>query len=109
MVLNCELNNLNPFTILTENLIGTEVNCWDLIVLGDMFYEEQLADGLHWWLRKCVHNHGTKVLIGDPGRPHFVSHQIQRQLHKVKEYALTESTQKENNGSTSTMVWDYRP
>ncbi|KAJ6659954.1 hypothetical protein lerEdw1_018151 [Lerista edwardsae] len=109
MVLNCELNNLNPFTILTENLIGTEVDCWDLIVLGDMFYEEQLADGLHRWLTKCVHDHGTKVLIGDPGRPHFVSHQIQRQLHKVKEYPLTESTQKENNGSTSTMVWDYRP
>ncbi|XP_066490511.1 electron transfer flavoprotein beta subunit lysine methyltransferase [Tiliqua scincoides] len=109
MVLNCELNNLNPFTILTENLIGTKVDCWDLIVLGDMFYEEQLADGLHQWLMKCIHAHGTKVLIGDPGRPHFISHQIQRQLHKVKEYALTESTQQDNNGSISTMVWDYRP
>lgn len=109
MMLNCELNNIHPFTVLTENLIGKEVDHWDLIVLGDMFYDKHLADALHQWLIKCIHAHGTKVLIGDPGRPHFISHQIQRKLNKVKEYLLTELTQQENNGSTSTVVWDYQP
>uniref|UniRef100_A0A8D0C500 Electron transfer flavoprotein beta subunit lysine methyltransferase n=1 Tax=Salvator merianae TaxID=96440 RepID=A0A8D0C500_SALMN len=109
VMLNCELNNLSPFPVLTENLIGTETENWDLIVLGDMFYSEELADGLHQWLKKYAHNHGTRVLIGDPGRPHFVCHKIQRQLHKISEYPLTKSTEQENNGSTSTVVWHYQP
>ncbi|CAI5786291.1 Uncharacterized protein PODLI_1B011653 [Podarcis lilfordi] len=109
MLLNCELNNLNPFHVLTENLIGTEVDNWDLIILGDMFYSEALADSLHQWLKNHIQTHRTKVLIGDPGRPYFVCHKIQKQLLKVSEYDLTKSTQQENNGSTSTVVWHYQP
>ncbi|KAF7242682.1 Electron transfer flavoprotein beta subunit lysine methyltransferase [Varanus komodoensis] len=109
MVLNCELNNMDPLPVVTKNLIGTEMDAWDLIVLGDMFYSEELADSLHQWLKKCTQVHGTKVLIGDPGRPYLVTHQIQKQLHKVSEYALPQITQQENNGSTSTIVWHYRP
>ncbi|XP_033018938.1 electron transfer flavoprotein beta subunit lysine methyltransferase isoform X2 [Lacerta agilis] len=109
MLLNCELNNLNPFPVLTENLIGTEVDNWDLIILGDMFYSEALADSLHQWLKNHIQTHRTKVLIGDPGRPYFVCHKIQKQLLKVSEYDLTKSTQQENNGSTSTVVWHYQP
>ncbi|XP_015269386.1 PREDICTED: protein N-lysine methyltransferase METTL20 [Gekko japonicus] len=107
LTMNCELNNLNPFPFLMGNLIGSEVDSWDVIVLGDMFYSDKLADSLHQWLKKCIHAHGTKVLIGDPGRHHFVSHQIQSQLHKLTEYALPELTQQDNNGSTSTTVWNY--
>ncbi|XP_061494692.1 electron transfer flavoprotein beta subunit lysine methyltransferase [Rhineura floridana] len=111
MMLNCELNSLNPFPVLTENLIDREQDSWDwdVIVLGDMFYNDELADSLHHWLKKHTETHITNVLIGDPGRPHFVCHKIQRELHKVSEYTLTKSTQQENNGSTSTVVWHYQP
>ncbi|XP_054844127.1 electron transfer flavoprotein beta subunit lysine methyltransferase [Eublepharis macularius] len=109
LMLNCELNKVNPFLFVSDNLIGSEVDSWDLIVLGDMFYSEQLANNLHQWLKKCIRTYGTKVLIGDPGRHHFVCHQIHSQLHKVTEYSLPELTQQESNGSTSTMVWHYRP
>ncbi|XP_074839885.1 electron transfer flavoprotein beta subunit lysine methyltransferase [Carettochelys insculpta] len=109
MVLNCELNNVTPFPILTKNIIGTELKNWDLIVLGDMFYDEQLANSLHHWLRKCIKTQGTKVLIGDPGRPQFLGHHIHSQLHKVVEYSLPESTRQENNGLTSSAVWSYQP
>ncbi|XP_007440163.1 electron transfer flavoprotein beta subunit lysine methyltransferase [Python bivittatus] len=109
IVLNCELNNVDPFPVLTENLIGTDIGKWDLIVLGDMFYNEELADSLSEWLKKCVQDHGTEVLIGDPGRPYFVTHQIQRKLHKVSEYVLPESSPEENNGSTKTFIWNYQP
>ncbi|XP_030399386.1 electron transfer flavoprotein beta subunit lysine methyltransferase [Gopherus evgoodei] len=109
MVLNCELNNVNPFPVLTKNIIDTELDNWDLIVLGDMFYDEQLANRLHHWLRKCIRTHGTKVLIGDPGRPQFLGHCIHSQLHKVVEYSLPESTRQENNGLTSSIVWSYQP
>jgi len=109
MILNCELNHLNPFPITIKNIINSEAGDWDLIVLGDMFYDEQLADGLHHWLRKCIRRRQTEVLIGDPGRHQFLSHSICSQLHKVIEYSLPEYTRQENNGLTSSIVWSYQP
>lgn len=109
MILNCELNHLNPFPITIKNIINSEAGNWDLIVLGDMFYDEQLADGLHHWLQKCIRIHQTEVLIGDPGRHQFLSHSIHSQLHKVIEYSLPESTRQENYGLTSSIVWSYQP
>ncbi|XP_067998233.1 electron transfer flavoprotein beta subunit lysine methyltransferase isoform X1 [Melanerpes formicivorus] len=109
MILNCELNHLTPFPITIKNIINSEAGNWDLIVLGDMFYDEQLADGLHHWLRKCIRIQQTEVLIGDPGRHQFLSHSIRSQLHKVIEYSLPEYTRQENNGLTSSVVWSYQP
>lgn len=109
MILNCELNHLNPFPITIKNIINSEAGNWDLIVLGDMFYDEQLADGLHRWLQKCIRTHQTEVLIGDPGRHQFLSHSICSQLHKVIEYSLPENTRQENYGLTSSIVWSYHP
>lgn len=109
MILNCELNHVTPFPITIKNIINSEAGNWDLIVLGDMFYDEQLADGLHHWLRKCIRIHQTEVLIGDPGRHQFLSHSIHNQLRKVIEYSLPEYTRQENNGLTSSTVWSYQP
>uniref|UniRef100_A0A8C0VTQ6 Electron transfer flavoprotein beta subunit lysine methyltransferase n=1 Tax=Castor canadensis TaxID=51338 RepID=A0A8C0VTQ6_CASCN len=107
--LNCELNRLNPFPILTKNILNMEQDRWDLVVLGDMFYDEDLADHLHQWLKNCFCTYGTRVLIGDPGRPQFSGHRIQHQLYKVVEYSLPEPTRQENNGLTTSTVWDFRP
>ncbi|XP_006874813.1 PREDICTED: methyltransferase-like protein 20 [Chrysochloris asiatica] len=109
IMLNCELNQLNPFPILTKNILDLEQDKWDLVVLGDMFYDEDLADCLHRWLKKCFWTHGTQILIGDPGRPQFSGHSIQNQLHKVIEYSLPEPTRQENNGLTTSTVWDFQP
>ncbi|XP_072654557.1 electron transfer flavoprotein beta subunit lysine methyltransferase isoform X2 [Canis lupus baileyi] len=107
--LNCELNQLNPFPILTKNILDLEQDKWDLVVLGDMFYDEDLADSLHQWLKNCFWTHRTRVLIGDPGRPQFSGHSIQHQLHKLIEYSLPEPTRRENNGLTTSTVWDFQP
>lgn len=109
ITLNCELNQLKPFPILTKNILDLEQDKWDLIVLGDMFYDEDLADSLHRWLKDCFWTHKTQVLIGDPGRPQFRGHSIQHQLHKVVEYSLPEPTRQENNGLTTSTVWDFQP
>ncbi|XP_036889898.1 electron transfer flavoprotein beta subunit lysine methyltransferase [Sturnira hondurensis] len=109
ITLNCELNQLNPFPILTKNVLDLEQDKWDLIVLGDMFYDEDLADSLHQWLKDCFWTHKTQVLIGDPGRPQFRGHSIQHQLYKVIEYSLPEPTRQENNGLTTSTVWEFRP
>ncbi|XP_077325422.1 electron transfer flavoprotein beta subunit lysine methyltransferase [Lithobates pipiens] len=109
LTLNCQLNGLQPLPFFSENMIGVDTRLWNLIVLGDMFYDEQLADGLHQWLRRCIDQHGTTVLIGDPGRGHFIDHRIQKQLQKLAEYPLPESSKEENYGLTSAVVWKYQP
>lgn len=109
ITLNCELNQLDPVPILTQDILNLERGRWDLIVLGDMFYDADLADRLHQWLKDCCWTHRTRVLIGDPGRPQFSVHSIQHQLHKVVDYPLTESTRQDNNGLTTSSVWDFQP
>ncbi|KAG8512288.1 Electron transfer flavoprotein beta subunit lysine methyltransferase [Galemys pyrenaicus] len=109
IALNCELNQLSPFPILTKNILDLEQEKWDLIVLGDMFYDEDLADHLHQWLKNCFWAYGTRVLIGDPGRPQFSGHRIQHQVHRLVEYSLPELTRQQNNGLTTSTVWDFSP
>ncbi|XP_023578107.1 electron transfer flavoprotein beta subunit lysine methyltransferase isoform X2 [Octodon degus] len=109
ITLNCELNHLSPFPILTKNILNLEQDQWDLVVLGDMLYDEALADSLHGWLKKCVHTFGTQVLIGDPGRSPCSGHSIWHELHKVAEYSLPEATRQQNNGLTTSAVWNFQP
>ncbi|XP_069808476.1 electron transfer flavoprotein beta subunit lysine methyltransferase [Dendropsophus ebraccatus] len=107
--LNCQLNRIGNLLFHPENIIGEDAGRWDVIVLGDMFYDEQLADSLHRWLRRCIQQHGTTVLIGDPGRGHFLGHPIKKQLRKVVEYFLPETSKQDNYGLTTSAVWRYEP
>jgi predicted nicotinamide N-methyase len=63
--LNAAVNNVRVETI-GHDLIGTE-RYWDVILAGDMCYEQPMAGRLLSWLRGLVRS-GTRVLIGDPGR-----------------------------------------
>lgn len=107
--LNCELNELEPIPCVTDNLIGSERLNWDVILLGDMFYDEDLADSLHTWLQKCVKIHNSQVYIGDPGRAHLENHRIKRSLQILTQYTLPKTVRDENYGLTSSTVWLYQP
>ncbi|XP_024290335.1 electron transfer flavoprotein beta subunit lysine methyltransferase isoform X2 [Oncorhynchus tshawytscha] len=107
--LNCELNGLNPLPCDTENVISSEPEEYDLILLGDMFYEEALADSLHSWLNCCIQTHGTQVLIGDPGRAQFEGHSIRRLLRQEAQFELPKAVREENYGLTCSTVWRYLP
>lgn len=109
VTLNCELNGLNPVAILTENILDLKQEPWDVVVLGDMFYDEALADRLALWLESCFRAHRTRVLIGDPGRAQFSGHGVRRQVRCLAEYALPEPTRQDNNGLTTSAVWDFKP
>ncbi|KAM8891588.1 electron transfer flavoprotein beta subunit lysine methyltransferase [Spinachia spinachia] len=107
--MNCELNLLEPPVCLTDNMIDSPPKGFDLILLGDMFYDEALATSLHSWLDHCINSHGTKVLIGDPGRAPFEGHCIRRLLRQLAQFELPESVREENYGLTCSRVWDYCP
>ncbi|XP_051886777.1 electron transfer flavoprotein beta subunit lysine methyltransferase [Pristis pectinata] len=105
--INCELNKIPPLRVATENLIGKMEEKWDVILLGDMFYDEEIATDLHNWLTKYKRFHGPEILIGDPGRAEFTKYLGQDWLKKVTEYELPASTKEENYGLTSSSVWRF--
>ena len=51
--------------------IGTDGG-WDVVLVGDMWYEPELAERMAPWLRTLV-GRGALVLTGDPGRAHLPS------------------------------------
>ncbi|HEX4637052.1 MAG TPA: 50S ribosomal protein L11 methyltransferase [Rhizomicrobium sp.] len=53
-------------TVTQNDLIGT-VGVWDVILIGDLFYERPLAERLLAWLESL----GALALLGDPGRTYF--------------------------------------
>ncbi|XP_070828799.1 electron transfer flavoprotein beta subunit lysine methyltransferase [Chaetodon trifascialis] len=107
--MNFELNGLQPPVCLTDNIIGSQAVGVDLILLGDMFYDEALATSLRSWLDCCIKTHGTTVLIGDPGRAQFVEHSIRRLLRQLAQFDLPESVREENYGLTCSSIWCYCP
>lgn len=107
--MNSELNGVEPPVCLTKNMIGCQTEAFDLILLGDMFYDEALSSSLHSWLDLCIKSHGTKVLIGDPGRAQFEEHSVRRYLHRQIQYELPPSVREENYGLTCSTVWSYFP
>jgi predicted nicotinamide N-methyase len=56
-----------------EDLIGTTGN-WDVILVGDLFYERPLAERLLEWRIP----RGKLVLLGDPGRNYFPKERAER-------------------------------
>jgi len=52
-----------------DDLIGRDGD-WDVVLVGDAFYEKPLADRLLPWL-KTLAARGATVLVGDPGRTYM--------------------------------------
>jgi predicted nicotinamide N-methyase len=70
--LNAQANNLR-ITTTPENLIGADGD-WDVFLVGDLFYERPLAEGLMAWLRPL----GKTALLGDPGRTYFPKQGVEK-------------------------------
>jgi len=66
IALNAKANNLDIATT-QKDLIGGACD-WDVILVGDLFYERPLAESLLAWLRPKT---DIIVLMGDPGRNYF--------------------------------------
>lgn len=65
MELNRSLNDV-WFDIEMEDVVGTLGN-WEVLLVGDVCYDKEMADRMLPWLRK-LHGMGRTVLFGDPGR-----------------------------------------
>lgn len=70
--LNADANQCTV-AVSQDDLIGT-AGAWDIILVGDLFYERPLAERLLAWLALL----GVPALLGDPGRNYFPKERVQR-------------------------------
>jgi len=64
--MNCQLNGVT-LELRLDDLLGRPLEGFDLVVAGDVFYEQPLASRSAAWFRQLVAQ-GVRVLAGDPGR-----------------------------------------
>jgi predicted nicotinamide N-methyase len=77
-------------------LIGTDC-AWDVILVGDLFYERPLAERLLHWL----HGLWADSLLGDPGRTYFPKTGVE----KCAAYQVQTTRDLEDREIRDTGVW----
>ncbi|XP_054278695.1 electron transfer flavoprotein beta subunit lysine methyltransferase-like isoform X1 [Macrosteles quadrilineatus] len=90
--MNARLNNvainITNTDFVSDMKIGTSDD-WDVVLVGDMFYENPLAEELTEWLR-LEKEAGKFIYIGDPGRYLFIAaqHKPGNYLEFITRYKL---------------------
>jgi predicted nicotinamide N-methyase len=99
IALNAVLNGVTV-EVETADLIGTSVRSWDVVLVGDMCYEQPLAKRLTAWLRVLAGD-GVTVLLGDPGRSYVPT----TGLVALGRYTVATSRELEDRESREGVVW----
>jgi len=97
--LNAEANGL-VVTTTAEDLLGGAPGPFDVVLVGDLFYERQLADGVLTFIGRA-RAAGLQVLIGDPQRNYFPRDRFTR----VAEYRVPVTRELEDAEIKKTAVW----
>ncbi|CAH2098038.1 unnamed protein product [Euphydryas editha] len=100
--INAELNEVKIETD-TNNFIGSSCKDFDVILIGDMFYDEDFGNLLFTWLTTLA-KQDKMILIGDPGR-HGLTESRRSRMTLLANYELPKESREENHGYTETSVW----
>jgi predicted nicotinamide N-methyase len=73
----------------------------DLILAGDVCYQQMMSTTIVRWLRMCVEN-GTRVMLADPGRA-YVPHEG---LKEIARYEVPTSRDLEDSDSRIVTLWE---
>ncbi len=106
--LNAELNGISPpshegegnFTVTSADLLASSPPPCDVILVGDLFYEKDLATRVLGWIEDAE-TRGTACLIGDPGR----SYLPRERLTKCAEYNVPVTRDLEDAEIKRSSVW----
>lgn len=91
----------NALTLRAEaaDRIGSDEG-WEVVLVGDAFYEKPLADRLLPWL-EALKARGAEILIGDPGRNYFPKDRFQH----LARYEVPVTRALEDAEIKTTNVW----
>jgi predicted nicotinamide N-methyase len=98
IAINAEANGVSV-TATGENQLG-EAGDWDVVLAGDICYEQALAARVIAWLA-AEQARGVIVLIGDPGRAYLPK----ERLEALATYAVQTVGALEDNEIKRTSVW----
>lgn len=102
MALNAARNGVD-FAISAEDLIGDPLDDFDVVLLGDVFYEQPMAAMVAEWAGALARS-GRTVLVGDPGRS-YLPHE---RLDPIAEYQVPTTRALEDSEVKHTRVWRFR-
>jgi predicted nicotinamide N-methyase len=97
--LNAALNGV-AVAVTGEDLLGSPAPHCDVILVGDLFYEKDLASRVFAWA-EAAEARGITVLIGDPGR----SYLPREKLAKLAEHRVKVTRDLEDAEIKVTSVW----
>ncbi|XP_024880551.1 electron transfer flavoprotein beta subunit lysine methyltransferase-like [Temnothorax curvispinosus] len=105
IAMNAILNNV-VIEVLWENLLEKPLEgLYDVIFVGDLLYDEEIANTLMIWLEDA-YERGARIYLGDPGR-HGLSEDLRKRLRLLRRYSLPENIRKENHGYDVATVWEF--
>ena len=99
VMLNATANSVVIATTCDDLLVGRP-RAAGLVLIGDLFYERQLADKVMAYIERAASN-GAIVLIGDPKRNYFPP----GRFTQVAEYQVPVSRELEDTEIKKTAVW----
>jgi len=99
IALNAALNAVS-LAISADDLLRNPAPSCDIILVGDLFYEQRLAERCVDWLA-AAKARGLEVLIGDPGRNYLPKNKLVR----VADYAVPVTRHLEDAEIKKTAVW----
>uniref|UniRef100_S4RY85 Electron transfer flavoprotein beta subunit lysine methyltransferase n=1 Tax=Petromyzon marinus TaxID=7757 RepID=S4RY85_PETMA len=132
--LNAELNGVraDSLRVVVRDLLSPHrapSPPWDVLLLGDMFYDGSTVSSLLRWLETSLARRRRQgqemepsaptVLVGDPGRPVFLERceawlgarataGTAPALRELARYELPESARRDNSGLSDGAVWTLR-
>ena len=99
--LNAEANGLEV-AVTADDLLVAPPPRFDVVIVGDMFYERDLATNVLRLIEAAVAQ-GSVVIIGDPQRSYFPRDRFQR----IAEYQVPVTRDLEDAEIKRTGVWRF--
>lgn len=87
-----------------ENLLARPPDSWDVVLVGDLYYERLLADAVTRYIDAAAQN-GASILIGDPQRSYFP----RGAFENCAEYQVPVTRELEDAEIKRTAVWRKTP
>jgi predicted nicotinamide N-methyase len=100
--MNAKLNDVKIDIRCEDPLVQTP-QLFEVVLVGDLFYEKTLAERCLAWLR-LAQARGANILIGDPGRSYLPKDQLVR----LAEYNVPVTRDLEDAEIKRTAVWQLR-
>ena len=83
-----------------EDLLAAPPTSFDVVLVGDLYYERQLAERVTRYIDLAVEG-GSLILVGDPQRNYFP----RTKFHKAEEYRVPVTRELEDALIKNTAVW----